>query len=98
MEVGGGEVEALRVAGAGGEWGVMTHEARGWEGVGRRASQFSVFSFSGGPQGLYAGGWGEGRGPSVCLEGSLCFEESGPGRSGSQVGRQVMRPQVLSSR
>lgn len=34
VEVGGGEVEALRVAGAGREWGVMTHEARGWEGGG----------------------------------------------------------------
>ena len=98
MEVGGGEVEALRVAGAGREWGVMTHEAGGWEGVGRWASQFSVLSFSGGPQGLYAGSGGGEPGSGVCLEGSLCFEKSGLGRSGSQVGRQVMRPQALSSR
>lgn len=97
MEVGGGEVEALRVAGAGREWGVMTHEARGWEGVGRRASQFSPSASREALKGFMPGVVGR-AGPHVCLEGLLCFEESGLGRSGSQVGRQVMRPQVLSSR
>lgn len=77
------EAEALRLAGACKEQGVMTDEP-----------PRALLNFSEGTKVFYAR---KGQ-AQVCVQSSLCFGESRLGSSGSKAGRQVWRPQELFSR